>query len=47
MAKRLYCSQCDTEYWGPIQNAECSECEHKFLQSEIEEAIGDVNAEQE
>ncbi len=29
MAKEIYCPECETEYWGSIQNAKCGECEHK------------------
>lgn len=40
MALELYCSQCGTEYWGPVQNAQCSECDHVFLEIEIHSALG-------
>ena len=40
MALELHCSQCGTEYWGPVQNAQCSECDHVFLDIEIHSALG-------
>ena len=40
MAKELYCPECETEYWGSIQNAKCGECEHTFTPHEIHQALG-------
>ena len=40
MALELHCSQCGTEYWGPVKNAQCSECDHIFLDIEIHSALG-------
>jgi hypothetical protein len=40
MALELICPQCETEYWGPVRDAQCGECEHIFLPEEIHEALG-------
>ena len=39
MARRLYCPECGTEYWGDAKGAVCGECEHIFTAYEIWKAL--------
>ena len=35
MAKRLYCPECNTEYWGSIKAPKCGGCGYNFTPDEI------------
>lgn len=39
MAKRLYCPQCNVEYWGESKRAKCS-CGYTFTFEDKRKALG-------